>query len=221
LKALGDAVHEYNQRRNREYALGVFENEVKNYLTDEEIEVMKLTMNTLLYMTDKDQNSIWIFIMNNTYARILLSNSKADIVVGNPPWIVMHNMEKGYQYFLKEGVFDYQLLKKTDTHLYTQLEMATYFFMRCADLYLEPGGLISFILPISVLGSAGHHREFQKFAKPLLRITHIFNFEAIPRIFSLPFCVVFAIKGKKMNTRLEKSVSLARLQVIEETKDYK
>lgn len=67
-------------------------------------------MNTLLSMIDKDQDSIWIFIMNNMYAPVLLSNSKVDLVVGNPPWIVMRSM--GYQKFLKEGVFEYDLLKK-------------------------------------------------------------------------------------------------------------
>ena len=69
-------------------------------------------MNTLLSMIDKDQDSIWIFIMNNMYAPVLLSNSKVDLVVGNPPWIVMRSMETGYQKFLKEGVFEYDLLKK-------------------------------------------------------------------------------------------------------------
>ena len=197
LTALREAIYEYDQRKNREYALGIFENKVKDHLTNQEIEVMKLTMDTLLSMIDKDQNSIWIFILNNTYAPILLNDSKVDIVIGNPPWIVMRSMEKEYQEFLKKGVFDYRLLKKTDTHLFTQLEMATYFFVRCADLYLGTNGLISFILPISVLGPAGQHREFQKFSTPLLSITHIFNFEAVSGIFSLPFCVISAIKGRK------------------------
>lgn len=108
----------------------------------------------------------------------------------------MRSMESSYQKFLKDQVIEYDLLNKKDTHLFTHVEMATYFFMRCVDLYLKTGGLISFILPISVLGPAGQHKKFQRFSKPLIHITHIYNFEEISGVFSLPFCVLFGIKGK-------------------------
>ncbi|MFQ6093438.1 MAG: class I SAM-dependent DNA methyltransferase, partial [bacterium] len=53
---------------------------------------------------------------------------KYDIVIGNPPWVVMRSMKnKEYQNFLKKEVLNYRLLENKDVHLFTQMELATLF----------------------------------------------------------------------------------------------
>lgn len=77
---------------------------------------------------------------------------KFDIIVGNPPWVVMRSMKnKEYQNFLKHEVLKYHLIENMDVHLFTQMELATLFFCKCADLYLKRDGIIAFVMPRSVL----------------------------------------------------------------------
>jgi len=200
LEALRNASNEYRSKRNKQNAMKIFENKVHKILRKEEIKILQITVQTILSLMDKNLNSIWIFMLNNIYAPISLLQAKSTLVIGNPPWIVMRTIEnKSYQNFLKEEVLAYGLLKPKQSDLYTQIEMATFFYCRCADLYLKKNGLLAFLMPISVIGAATHHREFQTFKKPRMKLLHILNFENIPDIFSLPVCVLYARNNQ--NTR--------------------
>ena len=49
-------------------------------------------------MIDKGLDGVWLFILSNIYVPIALSESKFDIIVGNPPWIAMRYIQnKEYQ----------------------------------------------------------------------------------------------------------------------------
>ena len=120
---------------------------------------------------------------------------KYDIVIGNPPWVVMRSMKnREYQNFLKKEVVNYHLLENKDVHLFTQMEMATLFFCKCADLYLKRGGLIAFIMPRSVLAGTIHHINFRKFRKPPIKLIKIIDLEEVSPLFNMPSCVLIGLK---------------------------
>ena len=75
------------------------------------------------------------------------------------------------------------------------MEMATLFFCRSADLYLDEDGIIAFLMPISVITATLQHFRFKKFEYPHQELLEILNFEKIRDIFSLPVCVIIAKKG--------------------------
>lgn len=120
---------------------------------------------------------------------------KYDILIGNPPWVVMRSMKnKEYQNFLKKEVLNYNLLENKDVHLFTQMELATLFFCRCADLYLKSDGIIAFVMPRSVLAGTTHHINFRKFKRPPLKLIKILDLEDIVPLFNMPSCVLLATK---------------------------
>ena len=122
---------------------------------------------------------------------------KADIIIGNPPWIVMRNIKnKEYQEFLKNEVLNYKLLEKEDVHLFTQIEMASLFFCKCSDIYLKTGGIMGFVMPRSVISGTIQHINFRRFQKPSLKLVKVLDLEHIQPLFNMPACVLIAIKGK-------------------------
>jgi len=120
---------------------------------------------------------------------------KYDIVIGNPPWVVMRSMKnREYQNFLKKEVLNYHLLENKDVHLFTQMELATLFFCKCADLYLKREGIIAFVMPRSVLAGTIHHINFRKFRKPPIRLIKIIDLEEVTPLFNMPSCVLIGLK---------------------------
>jgi len=121
---------------------------------------------------------------------------KFDVVVGNPPWIVLRSIENvEYQDFVKQQVLAYGLLESHQTHLYTQMEVATLFFCRVSDLYLKDSGVIAFVMPHSVLTGALHHVNFKKFKKPPMKLVKILDLKGVSPLFNVPSCVLIAIKS--------------------------
>ena len=92
------------------------------------------------------------------YVEETLNGYKFDILVGNPPWIVLRSITNtDYQKKLKEDFIRYNLVLKKDVHLFTQLDLATLFFMKCSRQYLEKGGITAFVMPKSVISGAIQH----------------------------------------------------------------
>jgi len=123
---------------------------------------------------------------------------KQDIVVGNPPWIVLRSIKnRNYQSFVKREMLEYKLINNGDVHLNTQLDISTLFFNKCVDKYLQKNGIIGFVMPRSVIGSAHQHENFRKFECPPIKLRKIIDFEDISPLFNMPACVLIALKGSK------------------------
>ncbi len=134
-----------------------------------------------------------------------------DIIVGNPPWVVMRSMEnKEYQNFLKKEILKYHLLENKDVHLFTQMELATLFFCKCADLYLKRGGIIAFVMPRSIVAGTIQHINFRKFKRPTTKLIKIIDLENVSPLFNMPSCVLIGLKGDvtKYPVLLEKYVGV-------------
>ncbi len=133
--------------------------------------------------------------LDHTYLIILAKIDKYDIIIGNPPRVVMRSMKnKEYQNFLKKEVLNYHLLEDKDVHLFTQMELATLFFCKCADLYLKREGIIAFVMPRSVLAGTIHHINFRRFRNPPIKLVKIIDLEGVSPLFNMPSCVLIGLK---------------------------
>jgi len=123
---------------------------------------------------------------------------KYDIIVGNPPWIVLRSIKnKNYQNFVKKEMIRYHLLNNGDVHLHTQLDISTLFFNKCADKYLHKNGIIGFVMPRSVIGSTHQHKDFRKFEHPSVKLLKIIDLEEVSPLFNMPACVLIGRKDAK------------------------
>jgi type I restriction-modification system DNA methylase subunit len=193
-----DAYRTYGNGRKRSEALKQFERMLQSVVTQAELAILKNTLNNILTLIDDKKDSIWIYMLSNIYIPVALSESKFDIIVGNPPWVIMRYVEnKEYQDFVKKLFLSYELLRSDQVHLFTAIEIATAFFCRVSDLYLKDNGIIGFVMPRSILTGALQHAEFRKFRKPPMTLHEILDLEKVAPLFNIPACVLIASKGGK------------------------
>jgi len=149
---------------------------------------------------DARRDSIWAFILKNSYKPLFLKR-KFDFIMGNPPWISLRYMEPAYQDYLKKQIVDEYKLLRGHGELVTHIELAALFLARCADLYLKSGGTIAFVLPKSIFSSDQHdglrRRTFIFSEDELknLQWKEIWDCEHISPLFNVPSCVLMAEKG--------------------------
>jgi len=99
------------------------------------------------------RNGIWTFMFRNLVRPVWLSRreQRADVLVGNPPWIVYRHLSPGMKDRMKEALRSYDLW--VGGNLATQQDMCALFWARGAERYLVPGGRLAFVLPYAVLNA--------------------------------------------------------------------
>jgi hypothetical protein len=197
LEGMRQAIESYKRRKLKKSAFETFKMWAGK-LPPDQLEILTSTLNTLMDLNDKGEDSIWIFWLNNMYAPLALKESKFDLVVGNPPWVEMRYFEnKDYQDFLKKSVLEYELIDSKEVKLYTHIEIATLFYRKVSDLYLKEEGVIGFVMPRSILTGALHHVRFKSFNKPVMRLIRILDLEEVLPLFNVPSCVLISVKGEE------------------------
>ncbi|HKM64957.1 MAG TPA: N-6 DNA methylase [Acidisphaera sp.] len=104
-----------------------------------------------LYRTGR--NSIWTFVFRNLARPVWLSRAeqRADVLVGNPPWIVYRHLRPAMKDRLREALRGYDLW--VGGTLATQQDMCALFWARGVERYLKPRGRIAFVMPYAVLNA--------------------------------------------------------------------
>ncbi len=99
------------------------------------------------------RNGIWTFVFRNLVRPVWLSRTeqRADVLVGNPPWIVYRHLSPGMKDRLKAGLAEYGLW--LGGNLATQQDMCALFWARGAERYLRMRGTLAFVLPYAVLNA--------------------------------------------------------------------
>ncbi len=124
-----------------------------------ERQVMRGTIAAMQRLHDRGWNHIWAYYARNMVRPVVLSRSKVDVVIGNPPWINYNQTADILRDELKN------LSRNTygiwaGGHYATHQDVAGLFFARSADLYLKDAGVIGFVLPHSAL-QAGQYSKWR------------------------------------------------------------
>ena len=166
--------------------------------SDALFQALHRTVLNMVELIDKDRDTVWGFILKNYYKPIFLKKRKFDVVVGNPPWLSYRYVRSTeYQKFLKELIVNtYGLLPSDKVELMTHMELATLFLVRCADLYLKEDGVISYVIPRSIMVSDQHHNLRTGSLSLKLAISTLVDLEGVSPLFNVPSCVVFCRPGK-------------------------
>ena len=189
----------------------IFQSWIKKHLTGEkplietaESQILSRTYKTLLKLQKEERNHIWGHVASNLTRPIWLSSEKhkADIVIGNPPWLRFNSMNKEMQKILKKECFSLNLWeKKTEAKFRTSQDISTYFFIRSVDLYMKEKGSLAFVMPFGVL-NGGHHAVFREggFERASGRSINIkfkkaWVFDSkVENLFKVPSCVLFSVR---------------------------
>jgi len=171
-------------------------------LDDHTIGVLTQTYGDLRELRSKGQNHIWGFVARNLVRPVWLSQhrERADVIVGNPPWLSWRYMSPQMQEAFREacqerGIWVGQVAQQQD--------LSAYFFARCVELYFKPTGVIGFVMPYAAMS----RRQFSRFragvfgrrhrgrAEPLtfVRFAEAWAFpQDVQPLFRVPSCVLFA-----------------------------
>lgn len=146
-------------------------------------------LDTAARLIKQKRNSIWAFILKNTYRPTFLRKQKVDFIVGNPPWLSYRYIrDDEYKERVRQLCFEYHLLDPGNRALITQIELATIFYRHCQKHFLNDDGKIGMVLPWGAMGGAKQHENFQKQGG----FTHAMDFHEVTGLFNVPCCVMIA-----------------------------
>ena len=134
--------------------------ELNDYALDEaQRRSLTPAVRTMNELHASGRNHIWAYYTRNLVRPVALARRKADVIVGNPPWlnynqtvdVLRHELERQ-----SKNLYDIWVGGKYATHQ----DVAGLFFARCVDLYLGDGGVIGMVMPHSALG-AGQYAKWR------------------------------------------------------------
>ncbi|MDO8612904.1 MAG: N-6 DNA methylase [Dehalococcoidia bacterium] len=173
-------------------------------LDGRDIRKLIVTYRHLRSLKREGRNHIWGFVARNLVRPAWLSreDEKADVVIGNPPWLSYRFMSRDTQKAFRHACQERGIWAggKVATHQ----DLSAYFFARCVELYFKPDGVIAFVMPYAAMS----RRQFEGFRKGVfgqrkargkaerltfVRFTEAWTFsDDVQPLFPVPSCVLFA-----------------------------
>ena len=116
---------------------------------------LRETVGLMQELHAQGRDHVWAYYLRNMVRPAVISESKVDVIVGNPPWLTYANSAD----IVREELV--ALSQKTygtwaGGKNAANQDVSTLFFARVADLYLREGGSIGMVLPHSTLRSGQH-----------------------------------------------------------------
>ncbi|MBI1418774.1 MAG: N-6 DNA methylase [Limimaricola sp.] len=171
----------------------------RNGISGEPARILRSTSATLTALAAAGRNHIWGYVARNLSRPIWLASEgqKADVVVGNPPWLAYGRMNGPTQTRFKDEMTNMGLWGGLTS--VSGYDLSAYFFARAVHLYLKADGLIAFVVPNAALTRKPYRKfrggEFAPFRpeRTQVRITQAWSFpSAVQPLFPVPCCVLFA-----------------------------
>jgi hypothetical protein len=121
--------------------------------TAEDAAMLARTFAQLKELYLEGRNHIWTFILRNLLRPVWLSHSdhRADVLIGNPPWIVYRHLSADMKDRLREALQSYNLW--VGGSLATHQDMFALFWARGAERYLREHGTLALVLPYAALNA--------------------------------------------------------------------
>ncbi len=149
---------------------------------------------SLAALIREKRNSIWSFIIRNSYRPAMLKQ-QFDFIIGNPPWLSYRYIsDPDYQDEIKwRAVSKYKIAPKSQK-LMTQMELATVFLAHSMATFAKAEARLAFVMPRSVLSADQHQnlitRKYSTDAK--FQLTGYWDLWDVAPLFNVPSCVLFA-----------------------------
>lgn len=163
--------------------------------------VLLSTFVALKRLVSEGRNHIWRYVVRNLARPIWLASAgqKVDVVIGNPPWLA-------YRFMAPEVKAPFEVDSRrlgVWTGKAASRDLSAYFFVRCVELYLRPGGHIAFVLPYAALNGT----QFKGLRRGVfgsmgnlhasVRFTDAWSFdETVQPLFEVPACVLYGTEGQ-------------------------
>lgn len=141
----------------------------------------------LWWLIENDRDTVWRFILRNAFRPSYFAQRKFDVVAGNPPWLSgRYIATSSYQDEVKDLIKYYDLQDLSQPWHFSQMELATLFFVHSVDRFLDANGKIGFVMTRSVLTGAKQHRRFQN----RYQFSRVLDLERVSPLFNVPACAV-------------------------------
>lgn len=139
-------------------------------------------------------NSIWAFIIRNSYRPAMLRRS-FDVIVGNPPWLSYRYIsDPDYQAEIKKRAVEDYRIAPNKQRLMTQMELATVFLAHSLGWFGAKGARLGFVMPRSILSGDQHENlRLRKYSwRCQMRLASYWDLKDVHPLFNVPACVLFA-----------------------------
>jgi type I restriction-modification system DNA methylase subunit len=148
-------------------------------------------------LIQQKKNSIWSFIIRNSYRPALLKH-QFDFIIGNPPWLSYRFIsDPDYQEEVKRRAVNIYKIAPKSQRLITQMELGAVFLAHCMATFANTEGRLGFVMPRGVLSADQHQnlieRKYSGDAK--LKLTGYWDLWEVAPLFNVPACVLFAIRS--------------------------
>lgn len=153
---------------------------------------------SLAELIREKKNSIWSFIIRNSYRPAMLKE-QFDFIIGNPPWLSYRYIsDPDYQDEIKRRAVEKYRIAPKSQKLMTQMELATVFLAHCMATFAKRGeSRLAFVMPRSVLSADQHQnlitRKYSTDSK--LKLTGYWDLWDVTPLFNFPACVLFAVRS--------------------------
>ena len=127
----------------------------------EDRRVLRDTYEVMRRLQTEGRNHIWGYVARNLARPVWLASEaqKADIVIGNPPWLAYRHMKGDLQDRYKAEAISAKVWwtgRGTSAN-----DLSAYFYLRAALLYMRREGRIALVMPYAAM-SRQAYTEFRK-----------------------------------------------------------
>ena len=148
---------------------------------------------------DAGRDSIWKFILQNSYKPIFMMG-RFDVIVGNPPWLTYADVgSTEYQSSLRRLADGYSVTPVNRANM-PHLEIAAIFLAHSVNYFAKPSGVVAFVLPCSFMSADQHHNMRAGLIEGV-RVTDLWDLRGVSPLFRVPSCVIFAVKEERPTRR--------------------
>ena len=173
---------------------------------DSDREILQETYKLMRDLHAEGRDHVWSYVARNLARPAWLSSEtqRADVLVGNPPWVAYRHMTGGFKRRFRDESRKAGLW--VGGKVATQSDLSAYFFLRSAHLYLRPKGRMAMVMPYAALS----RQAFSRFRQGALRHRGACPFQVrftgawafgpdVAPVFPVPCCVLFCEPGESVD----------------------
>ncbi len=153
-----------------------------------------------------NRDSIHAYILKNFYRPLYLSDSRFDMIVGNPPFLSYRFMSDRQQEDMAELMRQYNLSPGAEN--ITQMDLASLFIMRSVHLYLKENGQLGFVMPRTIYNGRQHEPFRKGEFTQLFDISKVIDTRNVEPLFTIDTCAIIIQNGEELKYPiLEESIN--------------